>query len=1060
MKRELKQEDRDYSAPDTKRKYERNDGGGGGYNGTDSFLPICTEKVQLNSWMLDISGMDKSVRQFMFKVAMIFSNGKRIELAHGVQAVSGDVNRQIRRRALCVLFQRWFQMNSAHFTRNHQSIAAYDAAETFYIPAKYIQKEIFDHETTMTEENFTKEEWSTVSRLCRRADTKFEVSVNTTGSLVTRGEGAMVDSNRMELTRCLETVSNQILHTDKFLLYASGIYPVVYKTSDSPTPITEIKAGFTKVSKVICDEKDETKIKAVMTVDTARSVFFKPVSLLKFFRETYEDVKNPNRHGDGGGGRGGRGGFRGGGRGGGGRGGFNERGGRGGQDFNSDRRQSHGHGGGGRDRYGDRRDDQRDDRRDDHDSQSPSSDLDFDKRAIEQLNEELKRRPLDSRFIDKMNLVFKGMEAQPIHLAATNANRTILIAGIHSMSAKTCVFDREKKDNNKKVILNSKGEPVIESISIAEYFHEQYHKELKYPHLPVVISKRRKFLDFFPMEMLTIIPGQRIKAQKMTAQIQKFMTGNNSTLPAAHIGHTQNILNEYLKLGEHASNPWFDSFGIKCAAQPIHVKSQVLAAPYISFAGTQTFTPGGRDVRIQAHAGQTFVRPAKIRSIMIINYTKHLPQIQGFKQVLERAFQDQRFRTDKRIHWIDESLDEDDTRGTKSLMERAEKDRVTLVIGIAAEKLPYIHDVLKYYEEMLGQQTLQLCAETVRKISNGVGNKATLDFVIRKLNAKCGGTNFHIKVPDTIDSKLVCNNSEKMFKKLYKSTQFIGFELSHSGARTKYEQLHNKFDGEPTTVGVCYTLKHSTQLGGFSYYQDGRLHKLTRIDDHFKHCIEAYNNYAEKLPETIVIYRVGSGEGDYDQVRAEVEEMRSTANAFQAGYNPKFIVILTQRNSHVRVFPERIPNGGPREQNVRSGTCVDSVGSAHGLQEFILCCQTAMIGTIRPTRYTIIVNDTDWSKNELMNVSYQLAFGHQVSYAPPGIPNVLFGAKNLAKRGQNNYKTHTKLGDMREFVEKVSKKYVENLDSKEVQESMTDDYITLLSDGINKCTIRGRNFWA
>lgn len=71
------------------------------------------------------------------------------------------------------------------------------------------------------------------------------------------------------------------------------------------------------------------------------------------------------------------------------------------------------------------------------------------------------------------------------------------------------------------------------------------------------------------------------------------------------------------------------------------------------------------------------------------------------------------------------------------------------------------------------------------------------------------------------------------------------------------------------------------------------------------------------------------------------------------------------------------------------------------------CFMINIQGTVKPTKYTIIVNDCRWSKNEIMNVTYHLAFAHQVSYAPPAIPNVSYAAQNLAKRGHNNYKTHT-----------------------------------------------------
>ncbi|CAL2048083.1 unnamed protein product [Caenorhabditis brenneri] len=176
---------------------------------------------------------------------------------------------------------------------------------------------------------------------------------------------------------------------------------------------------------------------------------------------------------------------------------------------------------------------------------------------------------------------------------------------------------------------------------------------------------------------------------------------------------------------------------------------------------------------------------------------------------------------------------------------------------------------------------------------------------------------------------------------------------------------------------------HASQLGGFTYFQDTRLHKLTRLDVKFRICLEGYLKADQRLPEQLVIYHIGSGEGDYEQIRGEVEEMREACLKFKAEYKPRFVVILVQRRSRIRVFPERIEGNNSKEQNVPSGTCVDTVGNAHGLDEFVLCCQTPLIGTVRPTKYTILV-----------------------SYQPPAVPNVLYAAENLAKRGHNNYKTH------------------------------------------------------
>ncbi|UMM16543.1 hypothetical protein L5515_013511 [Caenorhabditis briggsae] len=1058
MKREYgemkKEEKEDYNPTEAKRRYgESSSGGSGG-----SFSPIDSEKVQLNSWELDISKMDPYINKIMFKVVMVMTNEKRIDLADGLVAVSGDVNRQSRRQALCLLFNKWLEKNPRYFQSNfYPFMAAYDAAETFYVPESFMVEDIEENTSVLTENDFDSESYKTVSKLSRRRGTVYEVTVKSTGKLATRGPRALEEDNHSELTRCIECVSNQILHTNNFLLYSTGIYPVNGNVLSEPTGTTEIKGGFSKVSRVTIDGSE---VKAHMTVDIARSCFFKASSMLKFIGAKYMELKYGVSGGSGG--RGGRGGGRGGfgrggfGRGGGGRGGGYHSG--GGDRRDSSYRHSDDRGSG-RDRYDNRdrhsdRDRHRDDRhrydedrdrrrdyRDDRDNGRSSEDRennrrsDYDPEELRKFEEDYKSGRL---CLSALNAVIKGLEVRPIHLDNSKANRTVILDSLCKESAETTQFEFRRGEDAR-------------DISVQEYFMINYNLKLKFPKMPVVVSKKRQQYEFYPLELLEIIPGQRLKNNKMTGDIQQFMTGANSSLPLDHIAQTRIILEDYLKLGGHQKNKHFDAFKIRFGdTRPIVVRSNILAPPHILFKPEKPHViANGADVRIIAGRNETFVKPAKLRSIMIINYCGELREIDDFKRCLQGKFREHGFRyKDQDVQWIDERCDPSDLAKTKDLMKHALRNKVTLVIGIALEKMPHIHDVLNYYEEKIGQQTLQLCAETVRKMGQGGGNKTTVDNVIRKLNAKCGGTNFYVEVPNAVKNRLVCINPEEMRKKLYKYTQFIGFELSHTGARSKFDKQKQTVEIDPTIVGVSYTLKHATQLGGFSYFQDSRVHKLTRVKEKFGECLRGYKHATEALPRTIVMYRIGSGEGDYDQVRKEVEEMREAADSFEPGYKPRFLMVLAQRNSHVRIFPEHINKGNARVQNVRSGTCVDSIGSAHGMMEFILCCQSAMIGTVRPTRYT------------LMNVTYPLAFGHQVSYGPPSVPNVLYAAKNLAKRGQNNFKIHKDMINIRDKTKQLYAEYADVLGKKEKEEAVLDKFINDLSNQVNDCTISGRNFWA
>ncbi|PIC12310.1 hypothetical protein B9Z55_028538 [Caenorhabditis nigoni] len=1026
MKREYEERGGVVNPTDPKRRYgETSSSGGGG-----SFSPIYSVKVQLNSWNLDLSKMDENIYKFMFKVVLITTNELRVDLADGIVAVSGDVNRQSRRQALCVLLNKWLEKNPRYFRSNFQPfMAAYDAAETFYVPESFVAEEIEKNKSVLTENDFDSETYRTVSTLSRRRGTVYEISVKSIGQIFTRGPNALKADNLSELTRCIECVSNQILHTNNFLLYSTGIYPVDGNVLSEPSATTEIRGGFNKVSRVTIDG---SRLKAMMTVDISRSCFFKSTSMLQFIGAKYMELKHGVRGGSGG--RGGRGGGRGGfGRGGSGRGGFGDR-----RDSSYRHYDDRGYGSG-RDRHGDR-----DRRRDD------GNGTDYNPDDLKKFEEDFTSDRLGQYVLSDLNVALKGLVVRPIHLNDTKANRTVIVDSIGKLSAETAQFEFGKGEDAR-------------DISVQEYFMTTYNIQLKFPKLPVVISKKRQHHEFYPLELLEIIPGQRLKNSKMTADIQQFMTGANSSLPLDHIAQTRIILEDYLKLGGHQKNKHFDAFNIRFGdSRPIVIRSDILAPPHILFKPDRAHViANGTDVRINAGRNETFVKPAKLRSIMIIDYCRGLREIDNFKRCLRDKFREHGFRYKyEDVEWIHERCDPSDLAKTKDLMKQALRNKVTLVIGIAMEKMPHIHDILKYYEEKIGQQTLQLCAETVRKMSSGGGNRTTVDNVIRKLNLKCGGTNFYVEVPEAVNNRLVCINPEEMRKKLYKNTQFIGFELSHTGAQSKFDKLKEDAEIDPTIVGVAYSLKHSTQLGGFSYFQDGRVHKLTHIQEKFGECLKGYQEATDSLPKTIVMYRVGSGEGDYPQVRKEVEEMREAADSFESGYKPKFLMVLAQRNSHVRIFPEHINNGNARIQNVRSGTCVESIGSAHGLMEFILCCQSAMIGTIRPTRYTVIVNDTDWTKNELMNVTYHLAFGHQVSYGPPSVPNVLYAAKNLAKRGQNNFKVHKDMADIKDKTKKLYEEYRDVLGEKEQEDAILDKFINDISEEVNKCTISGRNFWA
>ncbi|KAF1753547.1 hypothetical protein GCK72_020104 [Caenorhabditis remanei] len=1012
--------------------------------GRDSFAVMDSIPVQLNMFTLNLSNMPPTIERLHVDTIIICNNGTEINLNDGLVAVSGDVNSHNRRLSQHKLMRKFYEKKSHIFGGKSYHSLAYDCAATLYIPSGiYIGAD--EEEALLSEDDFSSEDWIDVSRICRRKDDKFLVRIKPAGFVETRGVNSLEVANRMELTRCVEIVTSQKLNSSDFYQFGNSTFPLRAQVKSSSDATYEIRPGFAKVARVV--EGREGVNEMFMTIDTKLSPFYKSSSVLKFVSGKYAES------------RGGGGGFGGGGRG---RGGFRGRGGgRGGYDSGRDSsRDSRGSYGGGRrdsrDSY-DRRSDSRDsrhggrdyrdssrgDRRDSYDSRrnsgGDSNGVDYNQTDIAEVEKALKNGGSLLNYIEQ---ALKGIFVEAIHLK--NSSRQIRITGLLKSSAEDAIFTMKDGDRDSE-------------ISVADYFFKEYNIKLKFPHLPLVISKRLRLESFYPMEVLRIIPGQRIKANKMTPTIQMEMTGNKSSMPKDHVNLVQEILWNSLKLQKNA---YMDAFGIEMeSTKPVHLKAKLLPPAMIKFKN-QAFMPEMGLPAFRNPGG--FIDPARLHRVAIVVFDRAIEMRQA-EDFCDRLYDYCRSNgievESKPKDWSIREMNSEDNVAIKEVMERWLKKDVDIVVGICKEKKPDVHDVLKYYEESIGMQTIQLCAQTVNKMMQGQGGRTTIDNVMRKFNLKCGGTNFFVEIPTTVRGRAVCSNSETLTKKLLDKVQFIGFEISHGSSRTLYDRSRNQMDGEPSIVGVSYSLTESTQLGGFSYMQTQREYKIQKLEEAIPTCVKAYKKHSRHLPSRIVIYRVGAGEGDFKRVKQEVDEIRSSFGKIEDGYAPQLVVIVAQKTSHARIFPASIEGFKASEQNVPSGTCIDNVVTSFGYDEFILSSQSPLIGTVRPCKYTILVNDPDWSKNELIHLTYFRAFGHQVSYQPPSVPDVLYAAENLAKRGKNNYKVHQRYVSVQDIERRIID---ENPDliSEEMREQLASAIVDDMSNSMNQMTISRRNFWA
>ncbi|KAI9756775.1 MAG: hypothetical protein M4579_003692 [Chaenotheca gracillima] len=153
-----------------------------------------------------------------------------------------------------------------------------------------------------------------------------------------------------------------------------------------------------------------------------------------------------------------------------------------------------------------------------------------------------------------------------------------------------------------------------------------------------------------------------------------------------------------------------------------------------------------------------------------------------------------------------------------------------------------------------------------------------------------------------------------------------------------------------------------------------------------------------QLPESILYYRDGLSEGEFSQIIAnEAEPLKGKVNSVLlysaktdsrtevcASFGrqaPKITVVVVVKRHHTRLFPtER----GDRNGNVLPGTVVENSGG----HDIYLVAHPGLQGTVRPTRYAVLVDQNNLSADDFQRLTNNLCWSYArattaVSVVPP-----------------------------------------------------------------------------
>uniref|UniRef100_W5MGT2 Piwi-like RNA-mediated gene silencing 1 n=1 Tax=Lepisosteus oculatus TaxID=7918 RepID=W5MGT2_LEPOC len=133
--------------------------------------------------------------------------------------------------------------------------------------------------------------------------------------------------------------------------------------------------------------------------------------------------------------------------------------------------------------------------------------------------------------------------------------------------------------------------------------------------------------------------------------------------------------------------------------------------------------------------------------------------------------------------------------------------------------------------------------------------------------------------------------------------------------------------------------------------------------------LKTWMNYNNGLPQRIIIYRDGVGDGQLQSVVSyELQQILDCIKALGKDYSPKVTVIIVKKRISTRFFAwidGKLSNPPP-------GTIIDTDVTRPEWYDFYIVSQAVRVGSVSPTHYNVIYDNSGLKPDYMQRLTYKL----------------------------------------------------------------------------------------
>ncbi|PIA49690.1 hypothetical protein AQUCO_01300448v1 [Aquilegia coerulea] len=394
------------------------------------------------------------------------------------------------------------------------------------------------------------------------------------------------------------------------------------------------------------------------------------------------------------------------------------------------------------------------------------------------------------------------------------------------------------------------------------------------------------------------------------------------------------------------------------------VQGRVLSAPKLKVGNGQSLIP--RDGRWN-FMNKKLRRPVGIQSWAVVNFNAY-HDVRWFCEKLIRSGRDKGLN----IAPVHQIFDEGDYRRDEHPGSRVDKmfkkimgayptfsDRPKFILCFLPEKKNCnLYGPWKR-RSLISYGIITQC------LAPGKANDQYFTNLLLKINAKLGGVNSELDLEDGRKIPLVSRYP----------TMILGMDVSHgSPGQVDVPSIAAVVSSREWPLMSCYRGLVKTQPSKEEMIEslckptsgrgDAGIIRELLID--FRRTCQI-----KQWPENIIIFRDGVSDSQFDQVlNFELEQIIKACKLLDEAWNPKFMVIVAQKNHHTRFF---VPDS---DDNVLPGTIIDRNVCHSQNNDFYLCAHKGILGTSRTVHYHVLLDDIGFSPNELQELVHSLSYAY------------------------------------------------------------------------------------